>query len=65
MQKTLLPSVVQASGGELLSRVLQDGICTKENKAFLVHKQRYRADKVHVFSKPKHFLKLGLLGRRN
>ena len=47
-----------------LSRVLQDKIWTNKKEAFLVHKQRYRDNKVHMFSKPKHLPKTDLLGRR-
>lgn len=47
-----------------MSRVLQDGIWTKVKEAFLVHKKRHRANKVHMFSKSKHLPKTGLPGRR-
>ena len=47
-----------------MSRVLQDRIWTNKKEAFLVHKQRYRDNKVHMFSKPKHLPKTDLLGRR-
>ena len=67
MKKPSLPSTGRrkASGrSQRVSRVLQERIWTHKKEAFLVHKQRHRDNKVHMFSKSKYLPKTGLLGRR-